>query len=66
MHPAFWILVKKRISDKQGLPRRNWQITAAIKLGSDALVERQVDTLEVVGEFDYIEQSVTCFRQYGL
>jgi hypothetical protein len=66
MNPAVRISIDERVGDPQRLPRRRVEAGGRIQSGSHALVERQVRTLEVVVELDYIEVPVPRQGQNGL
>jgi hypothetical protein len=63
---AVWILVEERIGDEKRPPERNRQPTGSINIRTNTLVEKQVCTLEVVGELDHIGQTVTRLSKNGL
>jgi len=66
MDPTSRIVVEERIGDNESLPGRYRKSACAIKMASNALIERQIWSLKIVGEFEYVEQSVTCLRQNRL
>lgn len=66
LKPALRISIEEGIGEQQWLPRRRVEAASAVKLGSGALIEKQVFPLRVAGEFDDIKMSVACLRKNGL
>jgi len=60
LQPACSILIEECVRDPDGGPFRNGQAACPVKLRPHAFVEENIGPLEVVGEFDDVEQAVVC------
>ena len=60
IHPAVLVHIEKGLGNQEYFPWRTYQPARVVKLTPYALIERQVGTLESIGELDDIEQPIIC------